>query len=213
MWIHYAGSSLAGKTTSVRAIPLAQPREHFGVAFASTADAALRSLGGASDSTFHRTVRSGRFRGRPVDLDRGCLRNLFHAPMGQRGVREPSGEWTLIPLAADTPADSYDRFQADSMKRLKGVVFVVDAHRVRNVAAQEELDRLVSDLRFVGREPRDVPLVLQVNKQDVSGAQDVEQVLEWFTWPNLVGAVPSIATRGVGVTEALTRMLGALDEG
>ncbi len=83
-----------------------------------------------------------------------------------------------------------------------GVVFVVDSRRERLQANLEALGELVAALQDAGREPGDVPAVLQLNKRDAPSALSVQELL------SILGCedepyVEAVAHEGSGVIETL----------
>lgn len=99
-------------------------------------------------------------------------------------------------------------FSADDAGQLRGadgVVFVVDAHP----SAQERNRASLAAVRdFIARGERpDVPLVLQVNKIDLSDALAARDVVGALEADGLTH-VPASAVRGHGVVETLEAALG-----
>ncbi|MCZ7683054.1 MAG: hypothetical protein M5U28_31290 [Sandaracinaceae bacterium] len=117
------------------------------------------------------------------------------------------------------PTTEYGLSRRDSLERLDGVVFVADSQRARSKHNEARLDRLLADLRYVGRVPSQLPLVVQLNKRDLDGVRppehpgallSVEELRAALPWPGPVRYVPSSAVRGWGVREALCAVLELL---
>jgi mutual gliding-motility protein MglA len=83
-----------------------------------------------------------------------------------------------------------------------GVVFVADSSPDRLAENVASFDELLDELRRQGHRPQDVPLVIQWNKRDVSGAlaiPDLERALNPFRAPSH----SAIANQGEGVLPTL----------
>ena len=83
-----------------------------------------------------------------------------------------------------------------------GVVFVADSQanmRRQNIAAMRNLER---NLRELGFDPFDFPLVLQFNKRDLPGVVP-EALLQADLGHNGAHCFSSVASQGVGVFETL----------
>jgi mutual gliding-motility protein MglA len=83
-----------------------------------------------------------------------------------------------------------------------GVVFVVDSRRERLQANLEALEEVVTALHDAGRDPGEVPAVLQLNKRDAPSALAVAELL------SILGCegepyVEAVAHEGSGVLETL----------
>lgn len=90
-----------------------------------------------------------------------------------------------------------------------GVVFVADSQRVRHDANIESLQNLAQNLEEQGRSLGSIPLVFQYNKRDLPDVNDIEELDRSL---NALGApaVPSSATTGGGVLEALDQLVRAV---
>ena len=113
----------------------------------------------------------------------------------------------------DPEAPSLDpriRAEIDQLGRADGVLFVVDPQQARSEANLEALDNLRRDLASQGVDLDTVPVVFQVNKMDLDDLCS----LEWVRVNLRVKGcdyVESIATRGAGTTEALTKLLELIE--
>jgi len=88
------------------------------------------------------------------------------------------------------------------LRDANGVVFVVDSRRERLQANLEALGDVVSALDDAGRDPDEVPAVLQLNKRDAESALATQELL------SILGCegepfVEAIAHEGRGVIETL----------
>ena len=107
----------------------------------------------------------------------------------------------------------YDASRRLVLTNVDGVVFVADSQRARIEANVESLEELESNLAAHGRDPSEVPLVVQYNKRDlpdVLPVAELDALLVMFACPRF----EAVATTGVGVFDTLrgvTRaMLGPL---
>jgi signal recognition particle receptor subunit beta len=85
------------------------------------------------------------------------------------------------------------------LKGVDGVVFVADSRATETHAAWE---RLKQEVEHLGRDWRDVPLVLQLDQHDLPGAPSIESMLDLLA----LGDVPvfeAVADKGVGVFDAM----------
>ncbi len=83
-----------------------------------------------------------------------------------------------------------------------GLVFVVDSQRAMQDSNLESLQNLDDNLRDLGMDAADVPMVIQANKRDLSDVFSVEEVDERFN-PRKVPVFGTVATTGEGVPQAL----------
>jgi len=98
---------------------------------------------------------------------------------------------------------AFDRSRRVVLRGADGIVFVVDSQRESffdNVASAENLD---DNLRLQGRDPKSLPLVVQLNKRDLPNAATVEQLRLALEIPDTAHVVEAVATTGMGVYETL----------
>ena len=86
-----------------------------------------------------------------------------------------------------------------------GVVYVADSRLSRLRANMETMRNLEENLRALGADPRDFPLVLQYNKRDLPSIAPVALLRMQLAWDG-VPQFQSVATEGVGVLETLKAM-------
>jgi hypothetical protein len=135
--------------------------------------------------------------------------------MAELGYRGPlwippleSDEWT------EYRGPDWSRFRsvvADSLRRVDAVLFIADSQHARLEANLERLQRLGSNLRYVGRLPEVVPVVFALNKRDLegkAGAQllSVAELQMELRWP-VCRYVETSARTGRGVDEAVAQVL------
>lgn len=115
-------------------------------------------------------------------------------------------------LALDSAQSNREHLEKERafMNMAQAVVFVVDPFRV---GQNEDLLRLLArDLEEAGRQAADVPVVFQVNKQDVIRAGEAPTVDSGsLGWPR-AEHVTSSAALGEGVREALDRALAMIED-
>jgi signal recognition particle receptor subunit beta len=87
-----------------------------------------------------------------------------------------------------------------------GVVFVADSQWNRMQANVEMIRNMDKDLREMGHDPRTIPLVLQCNKRDLSGAVPV-YLMRQQLGRNGAPCFESIATQGNGVFDTLKTII------
>ena len=146
-------------------------------------------------------------------------RNLL-ADVGYRGSL-----WTP-PLANqewwDNKGGAWVRFRQvreASMKAVQGVVFVADSQAARSEANVASLERLATDLAYVGRSTRDIPVVFALNKRDLhdrprdgspSELLGVDELRALLTWP-LCDYVETSALTGSGVEQVIERLFELIE--
>ncbi|NUP08056.1 MAG: GTPase domain-containing protein [Polyangiaceae bacterium] len=96
------------------------------------------------------------------------------------------------------------RGELESLRRTSGVLFVADPGRPEANAAA--LTQLRADLREAGKTPDDIPVVFQLNKQDLIAAGLVPPFdRSAFDWGADHDFVETTASRGIGSRDALDR--------
>lgn len=96
------------------------------------------------------------------------------------------------------------------LSRIAGVVFVADSQEVLRGHNIGWLKRLRADLSLVGKVLERVPVVFQLNKRDLPNILSIPELVADLQTSNCDYLV-SIATQGIGTTEALERVLELLD--
>ncbi|HKJ92679.1 MAG TPA: gliding-motility protein MglA [Longimicrobiales bacterium] len=88
------------------------------------------------------------------------------------------------------------------LKGVDGVVFVADSQAERMDANIASMQNLYENLADYGYEPRQLPMVLQYNKRDLSDIVPVEDLAAQLN-PASVQEFEAVATQGVGVFDTL----------
>jgi len=113
------------------------------------------------------------------------------------------GGWALRFHLYSVPGqEDYIRTRRAILGGADGVVFVADADPARAEANRESERELHEHLAYYGRDESSLPIVLQVNKGDLSDARDADEVsadLNAAGWP----VIPAMAIRGIGVSQTL----------
>lgn len=130
----------------------------------------------------------------------GAFRTLRWQP-AERGRFRDCG--VVVKLLAQSGPFSEERVD-DILRDADGVVVVIDAHPSAQAVNRASLDAVQRALRARDRAP--VPVVLQVNKTDLSDALAPEDVVDALDAKSLVH-VPAAAARGLGVVETLEAAL------
>lgn len=120
---------------------------------------------------------------------------------GTKLVASVSTKRALFAGVAPGVEDEMDRLAAAS-----GFIFVVDSQKERILADEEQLQRLRSDLAARFKSADDYPVVFQVNKRDLPTAVSMDEAKSRFA-SRYCAYVESIASRGIGASEALTELL------
>lgn len=139
---------------------------------------------------------SVRWRDRLLDVDLG-----YRGPLWVRPLSAP-----------DWPQgwEGFRAVRAQSLRIAAGILFVVDSQELRMQANLEALELLAQDLRYVGREPSEVPLTFALNKRDLAAVLSVPQVCSRLAWPES-DYVETCAPTGMGVDAAVARLLMFID--
>lgn len=87
-----------------------------------------------------------------------------------------------------------------------GVVFVADSQKHRLDANVESIQDMVKNLRTLGLDPKEIPVVLQCNKRDLDNIAPVP-VIRKRLGMNGVPTFETIATEGVGILDALKTII------
>ncbi len=88
------------------------------------------------------------------------------------------------------------------LKGVDGIVFVADSQAVRLNENVQAIRDLKEDLKELGFLPRDIPIILQCNKRDLSNIVPVE-TLKSHLGLNGVPTFESVAVQGTGVLDGL----------
>ena len=89
------------------------------------------------------------------------------------------------------------------LKGVDGIVFVADSQMAMLEANRESLNNLRENLREIGLNLDDLPLVIQLNKRDLPNVADVEVMLDALDPERKYESAEAIAASGSGVFETL----------
>lgn len=132
--------------------------------------------------------------------------------MGSASLPRPGGGTLRIDMIRPPMSIYRDPARVEALRGVDGVVFVADSQAARAEANVEALENLERELAAHGRTLVTVPMVLQYNKRDLPSALAVE-VLDRMLHGDGRMRFETIATRGVGVQEALAGLVGLLRGG
>jgi signal recognition particle receptor subunit beta len=140
-------------------------------------------------------------RGPMRSIDTVDERTLFFDFIPMQGIEV--GGWNIRFHLYTVPGQvDYVRTRRAILGGADGIVFVADADPAQREANRASMSELHSHLEHYGKDPATMPLIIQVNKTDLSNARPVAEVsdaLNLHAWP----VVQAMAIRGIGVKETL----------
>ena len=145
-----------------------------------------------------RADHRGRVRALPTGLDPTVTYDLLPIELGQVG-----GLRTRIQIIGVPGAPEHAPTRKQLLDQVDGVVFVIDAQRERIEENLASFDELRTSLAAYGRSLREVPLVVQYNKRDLSDPFALEELHRKLDVRG-VATFESVATEGTAVLQALT---------
>jgi small GTP-binding protein len=95
------------------------------------------------------------------------------------------------------------------LKDIDGLIFVADSSVKRLAANRLAMQDMWRQLRELNRSPKDIPFVLQCNKQDLPDAVD-PALLGRFLGVNGSPNFPAVALKGEGTVETLKTLINAV---
>jgi len=105
--------------------------------------------------------------------------------------------------------DIYKDIRPTVLRGADGIVFVADAQRERLKDNLHFLELLHEDLLKVGKDHKEVPIVLQYNKMDLPNVLDFETLERELNKEGLT-SIPASAIKGEGVLETFNLVANAL---
>jgi hypothetical protein len=159
-------------------------------------------LGGKTtnlSSIYQRT--QARARGEMVSLNTETDRTLFFdlLPLDAGLIRGFKARLQLYTVPGQV---FYNATRKLVLKGVDGIVFVADSQAAMLDANRESLRNLEDNLRELGLDPTEIPMVFQWNKRDLEPRVPTE-VLEKELNPRLLSSFPAMARDGAGVFETL----------
>jgi hypothetical protein len=106
------------------------------------------------------------------------------------------------------PLDELTAVERDAIARVHGIVWLIDSQAAMQSVNEYQFDAIRGELASLGVDLARVPVVFQLNKRDLPDIVSAETLKKRFATP-VCEYVESIATRGVGVIEALDTCLQA----
>src|SRR4051812_12188414 len=141
-------------------------------------------------------------RGEMVSLETEPARPLFFAlPPTDVGVI--GGFKTRLQLYTVPGQVFYNTTRKLVLKGGDGIVFVADSQKAMLEANAESFKNLRDNLREIGLEVDEIPLVYQLNKRDLPAIATVEEMLNVLDPERRFDHVESVAASGTGVFETL----------
>lgn len=120
------------------------------------------------------------------------------------------GGWSIRFHLYSVPGqEDYVRTRRAILGGADGIVFVADADPAKQQENEQSMTELQGHLNHYHKDPRSMPIVLQVNKTDLVDARPVAEVadpLNFHAWP----VVQAMAIRGIGVSETLSTIAKAV---
>ncbi|HJV23987.1 MAG TPA: GTPase domain-containing protein [Holophagaceae bacterium] len=140
-------------------------------------------------------------RGEMVSLNTETDRTLFFdlLPMD---VGTVGGFKTKLQLYTVPGQVFYNSTRKLVLKGVDGIVFVVDSQTAMSDACKDSFLNLQENLKELGLELKDIPIVFQWNKRDLKNVVPVEELEAHFNTMNLP-SFQSVASDGTGVFETL----------
>ena len=102
---------------------------------------------------------------------------------------------------------AFDETRRLMLRGADGIVFVVDSQRdalYANLASAENLEK---NLLLQGVEPSSLPMVVQLNKQDLPTASTEAELRRQLELRDETRSFPAVATKGVGVYQTLKEVV------
>jgi len=95
------------------------------------------------------------------------------------------------------------------LKDVDGLVFVADSSVKRLAANRRAIQDMWRQLKELNRSPKDIPFVLQCNKQDLTDAVE-PALLGRFLGVDSAPIYPAVAMNGVGTVETLKSLINSV---
>ena len=92
------------------------------------------------------------------------------------------------------------------LKGVDGLVFVADSQRAMLDANRESFKNLNENLKEIGLDLKEIPLVIQLNKRDLPNVAEKQEILELIDPEGSYEFVEAAAVSGVGVFETLKQI-------
>lgn len=125
------------------------------------------------------------------------------------GFRTPTGWLVKFKLYTVPGQVVHDATRKAVLSRADGVVFVADSQRSQGVNNAGSFQNLEENVRRVGLDFENLPLVVQFNKRDLETVLSEEEIRERWSaapWPLVMAS----ALTGMGVRETFVKLLEAV---
>ena len=144
-------------------------------------------------------------RGRLMTLDTKDDRTLFFDMMPVF-FRSNSGVKVKLKLYTVPGQVMHESTRRVVLQGTDGIVFVADGRRSEVAVTLDYWKNMLGNLEANGLDPRQVPIILQLNKRDLPGGREETEIDE-LSEVVRPGVVPAVAIRGEGVVETLHQLL------
>jgi signal recognition particle receptor subunit beta len=157
--------------------------------------------------TIHKAVAS-KVRGQLISIHTAGDRTIFFdfMPMDLGTVKNMNIKISVYTVPGQV---IYNDTRKVVLRGVDGIVFVADSLEIRQTHNIESMSNLEDNLRDLGRQLSDVPLVLQYNKRDLNGSSrlmSIKQLEEDLNSDRLYKSFPASALVGNGVKETFKQI-------
>ena len=121
----------------------------------------------------------------------------------------PSGLKIKVKVYTVPGQVNHDATRKAVLQRADGIVFVADSQRGETINNMVSFENLEQNLKFVGIDIDQIPLVIQFNKRDLPNIISLEEIKN--TWePTGIATTPASALLGTGVVETFAQLVSAV---
>lgn len=136
-------------------------------------------------------------------------RTLFFDFMALSAKEKINGYRTRFQVYTVPGQTLYEDARKLLLNRVDGIVFVVDSSLEHVEDSLHSLTELKMNLRRLGYDPAEIPMVIQYNKRDVSTAAKINELKKIIN-PKNTPDFETVATKGVGVVESFETLLATV---
>jgi hypothetical protein len=121
----------------------------------------------------------------------------------------PSGLKIKVKVYTVPGQVNHDATRKAVLQRADGIVFVADSQRCEISNNMHSFENLEQNLKFVGIDIDQIPLVIQFNKRDLGDILSAEEIRRAWE-PTGLAVTPAAALHGKGVVETFARLVSAV---